>query len=615
MFDGLDSNRNYEYNEIVGESRDQDLYNLEFEDDAERLFPFAWQGKQRQHLRSVLPGQETTLPGVSETSLVLYAQYAIQSNDEKVIREGMRRDPDNALYNYLLANLFIQQSTESPKIYRRYHEYSITNRKKLDQAMQQVVSGQHKPLRTYRDIILSKQIAAMPETRDFYDRLHEDSIFAKIPLSEITKLRNIARVNSYYLSALLAEGKRAQAEPFFHTGEHLVVQISNDSTLLLTGQFIALAVGNICEKNDARVCRSFGLNKEAKMIEQRMDVLVNDLREWKEHGRTKNSKEMNTQLYRYGGIRASIVLPLDGTYTVGLITKKTLAPSRLVEYVVAERAQTMVLSLFSFLLLLYAWLKYLRGKLVIRDLKKEELIINLSASEWLKIVLFGLFAPLALYLLYIAIPVISISDQTMPYAARQFAIGIGVFSLLTLIVPVTMAAGYLWQRGITQGDITIQQRWQARWNRLRAAIISGIWAIISFVVILIPFSWPIFALILGHFTLKSDNQLWLLLCSAVVMLLLPIMPAIWQKKHTSDAPFHLNMARVMMLVYAVMTLFFASLVPVTAAFERHYIQSDTVTSLYHEGNDISLTMVEGQLCKILRQGVRDGAVKLGISWE
>ncbi len=71
----------------------------------------------------------------------------------------------------------------------------------------------------------------------------------------------------------------------------------------------------------------------------------------------------------------------------------------------------------------------------------------------------------------------------------------------------------------------------------------------------------------------------------------------------------------MITVYAIMALFFASLYPICAAFERHYVRTDQVLNIYQQGDEIGFTNVEGQLVVVLREGVREGATKLGIAWK
>ena len=100
----------------------------------------------------------------------------------------------------------------------------------------------------------------------------------------------------------------------------------------------------------------------------------------------------------------------------------------------------------------------------------------------------------------------------------------------------------------------------------------------------------------------------------MLLLALPLLPALWERRYAA-APFQLALARSLMTVYAVMALFFAALVPVCAAFERHYVHIDPVMTPYNQGEDIATDQVEGRLVIYLRGGVREGAATLGIPWR
>jgi hypothetical protein len=75
------------------------------------------------------------------------------------------------------------------------------------------------------------------------------------------------------------------------------------------------------------------------------------------------------------------------------------------------------------------------------------------------------------------------------------------------------------------------------------------------------------------------------------------------------------MSKTMLTIYLFTTLLFASFVPVCSFFEQKYVKSDQIMKPFRQGNDISMTMVEGKVSMMLRDGIREGAVKLGIPWE
>ena len=598
-----------------------DQFFVQDTDPADGMFPFAWQHTQREQLRALLEQPEQMPTGSDEVALARCAEYALLHGDEQIIREGMRRDPHNALYHYLLADLFIHQGLQGdwPKSEKQtgtfHYEYTITDRGKLDQGMRELALGLPLPFQTHRVGLLHAQLAAMPPTRDFSDRIREIAILAAVLFPEYAKVRNLARVNGFYLSTLLAEGKRAEAEPFLHTGEHLVVQMANDVPPTLIGQLVTLAVGATCQKQDARVCRTFGLTREAAMIEAHQEVLIGKLREWKEHGRLSHKAETEAVIQNYGGILPGILLPVFGSQPAGLITRETLRPSRLLEYAVAEGGIVAVLSLFVFMLLVYSGLKYWRWKIASGGAAMPAPEIALSSVDWLRILCYGLLMPLALYLLYISIPAISWRDHGIRSAVLPFGYGIVVFVLWTLIVPTTMAAVICWKRGIAAGLITFARPWAKFFGRLPIAILSAIWTIATMGNVLITLSLTMLSLAFARLLFSDMTHAAIMAAGAFMTLAIPLLPAIWERHYPDAAPRHLATARTMITLYAVMTLFFASLYPVCTAFERHYVRIDRIFGSMKEGDNISFTGAESQLTLMLRQYVRDGATELGLSWE
>jgi hypothetical protein len=595
---------------------------LRIDDQAESCYPFVWQRPQRELLRSLLQRPQQAPTGTDELALARYAQYAAMQADEKIFREGLRREPHNALYHYLLAEWYLTHSLRGrgPQTVKKtgtfHYDYTITDRHALDQGMRELALGMQLPFQSHRAALIHAQLAALPPTRDYADRINEFAVLSAVRFPEYGKVRNFARVNGFYLSLLLQEGKRAEAEPFLHTGEHLVVQLANDSPLSLIDQLVTLAVGDICEKNDARVCRSFGLTREAAMIEAHQALLIGKLHEWKLRGRLLHAREMDTLLRTHAGILPGILLPVFGTQPAGLITQESLRPSRLVEYVLFEGGMAGGLSVLACLLLLYAGLHYWRWKLVTRGAGLPAPNVALTPAEWLRLVSYGLLAPLALYLLYIALPAVSWRDHGIARAGLPFGLGVGVFTLWTLIVPTTMAAGLLRQRSIAAGLLTVAGRpWRTRFARLAASILAVIWCLLVSARLLPPISVALLAPVLAHSPFGDGAQIALMCFWAVLIPALPLLPALWTRKHADAAPHHLAMARSMMTLYAVMTLFFAALVPVSAAFERHYVRIDRIMAPMQAGDDIGFTMVEGQLTLMLRQDVRDGATALGIPWR
>lgn len=595
-------------------------FSLGYDDQSESTFPFVWQRAKRERLRALLHRPKTPPTGTDELSQALFAEYAMRNADEKTLREGIRREPHNALYHYLLADRFISQGLKGwgPRTDKKtgilHYDYTITDRRKLDLGMREVAIGSRLPYRSHRDVLLRARLDSIHPTEDLEGCLQASVILASTLLPDYAKIRNLARVNGFYLSTLLAEGKRADAEPFLHAGEHLVVQMSNDTPPTLIAQSVAMAVGSICKKNDARVCRTFGFNREAAMIESRQEVLIGAMREWKEHGRKRYAKKNGALIRQHAGMLPELLLPVYGTQPRNLITEDTLRPSRLLEYVAIEKGVATVLCLFAFLLLVYAGLKIWCWKLAARGDRQPAPEMKLTTMEWLRTVGYGLLAPLALYLLYIAIPGLSGRDHGLRHAYVQFGLGLLMFTAWSCSVPTTMAAGFLWRRGIALGLVTNTSPWRTRISRLVGSSLSVGWCVLAFGFLLPTTCLLLLTPALARSPFINSTKILVIGMLLLLTLAVPMLLAIVERKHAKSFP-HLAVARTMTMLYAMMTLCFAALIPVCAAFERHYVRTDTIMAPMHQGKEISCTKVEAQLVFMLRQGVRDGATKLGISGQ
>ena len=133
--------------------------------------------------------------------------------------------------------------------------------------------------------------------------------------------------------------------------------------------------------------------------------------------------------------------------------------------------------------------------------------------------------------------------------------------------------------------------------------------------LLIPIIWALLAGVLAQSPYRDTAQIAVMSMGGVLLLAIPLFPAIWQRKNCVAATFHLTMSRSMITVYAVMTLFFAALVPVCTTYERHYAHIDRLMVPMIQQDNIAFNMVEGRLVFMLRDGVREGATKLGIPWR
>ena len=607
------------------------FYHLRFADDAERKFPFAWQRGQQQQLRAELsPPQDPPSgdeqcahcmvssmpvpPGDDTHARARYAQYAMGQTHQIVFREGLRRDPDNALYDYLLAKQILticldqSKKTRNAQTGELQENYIVTDRHALDEAMRHFSDGLGKPLRTYQHVIMSERLFALPSIRHYDNRIDEDIALADIKTAGFTDARKLASVNSFYLSLLLSEGKRAQAEPFLHAGERLVVQLANDLPLSLHGQMLAYSVGMVSMRNDARVCRSFKFEHEAEMIESRLTTLLKRSQEQIESGSKTSEDEVDLVLSRHGSTMTKLLLPPFRKNLMGALTKENLTASRLAEYLMLERTLATLLVLLSFGALANAVLSQRWAK---REIELEMPCVRFSAAEWMRICVYGLLAPLMLYCCYIMIPAISGRDYSALHAWWQFLIGAGLFALWTLVVPLLIALTIAVKRNAVNEQPGVVLSRHARWFSLLRVMKEQYDDGFAVGFLLFPFSWLVIALLFLRVPFSNVLLAALIILGAAALLVLIVRkPARRPQTQRRRA-----ISRALLPVYLVSTLFFASLAPLCAALEDYYLLHDKVSAIMRDGHDLALTRSEGETALMLCEGVRDGAEELGISWE
>jgi hypothetical protein len=471
---------------------------------------------------------------------------------------------------------------------------------------------------THREEPAVAMLKSLPPASNLFDEYNETGIKAAIIFPEYSMIRNLARKNGIYMNLLLSEGKVEEAKKYLKTVEYLVMQSVNYLPSSIVGVRATKDIGIESKKNDARMCRFYGLNNEAKSIENNQNLLIGKIEKFFINDNNNSITDNQVILQKHAGMLAYMSLNNLCFRSMDPIDKSILEPTRLAEYVVAEGIVASTLTLFSFMLLIYAILKYLRWKIANKKSDLPEMDIKLTRQECIKIIIYGLLAPLVLYLIFISIPTISGRDHGIITAGLPYAIGQAIFILWTLIVPTTLATNFLWKRGIENDFIIIENKRKAIWVRLLNNILTVIWVILA-----IPYLFfPIIMLLLLPFLYASspatkDLELLVIIITlaAIMLLAVTFIPLIWERKRPSMINFRLSITKSMITVYAAMVLFFSILVPVCTGFEHYYIKSDILFKSNTESKDISQNIIEYKLVNQLRNTVREGALKLGLPWD
>ena len=589
---------------------------------AESCYPFNWQTAERERLQKLLEIPVAPPQGTDALALARYAEYARgldcqDANYEQAMQEGMRRDPQNALYHYLLAYRWISLSLEGDDPTNDTpagaYDYRVKDRALLDRGMQELAAGMELPLNNRRYDLLSPQLDAMPEVRYWDEYYREKGLLAAVSFPEYKKLRKFAWVNGFYLSLLLDEGKRRKAEPFLHTGERLAVQLVEPQMPTLVGMLVGLAIHDICERSDPVVCRQYGRETEAAEIERRFQVVSGRVQAWRESMKDKPKRlAYSLSVKEHGGLLASIMLPVFGNEQ--LVAPQSLHPSRLVEFTFFTELALSLLPLLFVGFLFFSALKYWRWRWALIGQEAPPHDMRLSGADWARVLLLGVLLPLALYAAVVYLPALSRQPGEVTIAIFALLLSALVLLIVLLIAPATLAANSIWRRSLAAGIIEVHRPGVGRFMRGLSSLLSLAWAYLFMRSLL---ALPVMAALwLAATSLLPDNRALLggawevQLTITAVLVFVALLPVFWERHHLECARHFLALSRAMIPVYAVLALCTAALYPALLKLESHYLRQDTVMTTMRTADAITATRAEGRLVLELQQSVLDGAKQL-----
>jgi|GEM_PF-1738697 len=594
---------------------------------ADSCYPLNGQIAQRKRLAELLKTPDKPPAENDSLGQARYAEYARrldwQDPDyERVMREGMRRDTNNALYHYLLAYRWIKLSIEGE--YRKNdappgtYTYRVKDRALLDNAMRELVTGMNLPLNSRRYDLLSAQLDAMPKPRYWEEQIRESSQLASVLFPEFAKMRELERTNGFYLSLLLAEGKRAEAEPFLYTGKRLAIQLADDRVPTLIGMLVSLSIHGICLEQDAAVCRRFGYTAEAEKIERRFEMISGGVKAWKDSAGDESKRaQFDKMLKRNGGILASILLPVFGNNQS--ISPREIRTSRQVETAFFQGIVVSLLPIFFVGLIVFGGLKYLRWRVALAGEEAPPHDARLTGADWARVLLLGFLLPVGLYAVVTGLPALFQWQIELRLAYSLLSLLTLLLLILLLTVPTTMAANVIWRRNIAAGIITVHEPVVSGFMRGLSSLLSLFWSVFLMRSLSVL---PTFAgIVLAASILLPEDRLlfginWVgHLVILVVLVSLALLPALWECNHLDCAQHFLSLSRAMIPVYAVFALCTAALYPALLKLESHYLRQDKVTTTMRSGDTIAFTQAEGRLVLELRKTVLEGARQLELEQD
>ena len=375
----------------------------------------------------------------------LFASFSMQYVDMPVdahyvaeMRRGEQIEPQNALYNFLLANYFLHMGMWAKSESARDE---IKHRRAFILGIAELRKAAAKPyLYFYRANILQKKFNALPPpflTEDYLERLQID-INEVCP--EYAMSRNLARKIPGCARLLLAEGQRAEAEAVMDTWKpYTKLLVDKDSPSLISA-VVASMVGEMLSKEGAEVYDRLGATakaREARAIEAPLHHLLQDWRS------SESAKTKEENLYREHG--ASLAIPYRALDLNHHVTDAELKPARMHEHTLIDEV---LVECVVLLLIVALLVSLVVGGLWFFRLWKAGTrpMLLLPAGELCRAVLLGIALPVAVYWAYSRLPVIGGREYSWFAHWPRFAAEWLLLALLLLWLPGRHISRFLKRR-------------------------------------------------------------------------------------------------------------------------------------------------------------------------
>jgi hypothetical protein len=479
-------------------------------------------------------------------------------------------DPGNARFDFILAGKLLEEAVESesrevegPGGKKTEYDFTVKDPAKLDEAMALFKGGLSKPdYRRYNREMAVERLAIMGKPTSMLQQISQIGMLAGVLLPDLAHMRKLHRAAVFYGERLANEGRREEAWVYLDSYRSFVPLFTSDSFTLID-VLVAGAIAGYAEDRVPAIYEKMGDPASAKRARAETARLAAPVKEWKARRRAAEElHESETLLMQHASVLAALLLPAIGEFP----TLEELAPSRLIEYVVAEGFALAALSLTLFcgmLLCGFAAFYYRR----MRDGGDCTLLLLPEPGEVVALLGLGVLAPLIGYYLV---------TRWLPWAGRDLSLLYGGVPFAAQLVVLFIAMlGFL-------GALA------ARFVRRRCR------ELLLPVPPPAPFAWRVFAGVMlallaipavtwGAWFKPDDYPLAVMAGVFAVMLLVPGMAwAVWRLVREVDygrscAAYYGSLARTLLPVIALaLILVNVSSRPYLRMAERRLLQSDTL---------------------------------------
>ncbi|HEX2948270.1 MAG TPA: permease prefix domain 1-containing protein [Armatimonadota bacterium] len=339
-------------------------------------------------------------PGDKAVYAYMFASLGSPRSDRDA-HIGESLDPDNALYNYLLAVKYVMAGCET-RIVHGQVIYTMTNRASLDRGMRELQKGLTKPyVSLYTQEIMRRRLAQLPvpsTLTDYYGRtLIVDAEFYPI----FSNIRELARFIPWYTRLLINEGHIKEAKVFLDSWKCIPRQLIRRPTDLLH-LLVADTIAKKFGEQTAQIYDEIGEHQAAQQTRDEVRQFHAPIATW------KTQPSVETQMI---GSHGNMLLHTISSLQIGLASGGSyidndalLLPQRTIGYDLFEE---IVLNVFLLIVAACILVLALEQFLIFLNMRHAAVAPLLLLPGWrdtMRIALLSVVLPMALYACYTALP-------------------------------------------------------------------------------------------------------------------------------------------------------------------------------------------------------------------
>lgn len=388
-------------------------------------------------------------------SYMYYAYYAFaesgnrdESNDAAFVdamTTGQKIEPENALYNVLLADHYFRKGIELPKK-NSGDPPVLTDRKMFDLGVAEALTAAGKPyLHTYQDDVLRKKLSGWgrPVLTEDYVRLMILSGAEIYP--QISMYRNLSREIPGAARILISQGRREEAERLMDTWQPYPLLFLDDTSSKLISVYVARTSGEILSDQAAEVYNLIGNKEKARNAQAALERL-RSLHPNREGGGAGLDTQRKIQLH--GSVLAEFTTPVFLRIDPGIrIDEKDLIAGRMHDHVLLEEGAVSIMNIIFTLVMLGALIQGGVSVYRMRKVTGAPILLIPPAKVLFRAFLLGIALPMVIYFIYSRLPVIGGREFGLLAPMRwRFAIELSILIILVLTLPGVMLRRHIRRR-------------------------------------------------------------------------------------------------------------------------------------------------------------------------